>query len=420
MNIISNENMPGKRNWMHTCLLQEAQNTNVDIAVAFFSDTQDKLLKKMVDNGCSVRMVVRLNYGTNPDALIDALKLKNVNIRFFTSTHFHPKFYLVGNRKAYIGSANFTDSGLHRNQELVMEIDEEDMDFGELHEVFERYWNAANVLDDSIARKFRKIMTDNPKGGREDATVFLKKEIGIADYNNAGRDRPRTSDWSYFSEEFRRIYQLYLVAFGTLKRIYSDYGKLRYPGELPLRIEIDRFLWWVREYKAKGDSYRNVKKITDEKQLINRITPLIDEFVVANVKYLDNGAIEDYLILENKLGSPQIIESLNYDGLYETLWRVHAFRDQVRHCPGGTDAFREQFMQTNAESDVKKTVIHLLFDGGDYIRRIYDCYNNPEYKLKKFGEACTEELYGNLNKDDIPTRNGRTQKSLQFLGFGIV
>ena len=35
-----------------------------------------------------------------------------VDIRYFTSSKFHPKLYIFGNKIAFVGSSNLTDAGL--------------------------------------------------------------------------------------------------------------------------------------------------------------------------------------------------------------------------------------------------------------------------------------------------------------------
>lgn len=421
MRIITNENttIPGLKNWMESCILQEAVNANVDIAVAFFTNTQSGLLEKLIENGCYVRMVVRLNYGTSPDALFKALSMKNIQIRFFTSRHFHPKMYIIGDRKTYIGSSNFTDAGMHRNQELNVEIDADDYDFEAINDIFEKYWSQARVLDKEALKEFKKIIESNPPG-RNDASGFLKSSIGEIEYNNVSKEKRGTNDWQYYSDQFRRVYQEYLNAFATLQRLYAEHGNRKFREDFPLRMEIDRFLWWIREYKAIGESYSKVSRITDEQELRDKLFPLIDEFVDAQIKRLDQWAEADYYVVKEGLSSPAAIKKLDYEELYAILMHVHAFEDRYRYYPGGREVQKEAFMKDNPIESVKKLIIHLVYDDGDYVRRIYDCSKNPSYKLKHFGEACSTELYGILNNDDIPIRNGRTQKSLQWLGFGRV
>ncbi len=47
------------------------QGRNVFIAVAFF--TEASVVEKLLEEGCLVRLIVRLGYPTNPDALLRIL-----------------------------------------------------------------------------------------------------------------------------------------------------------------------------------------------------------------------------------------------------------------------------------------------------------------------------------------------------------
>jgi hypothetical protein len=58
-----------------------------------------------------------------------------------------------------------------------------------------------------------------------------------------------------------------------------------------------------------------------------------------------------------------------------------------------------------------------LFGNGDYQERIYESIHG-KYKLMEFGANSVTELFGLVNNKDIPILNGRTRKSMEWLGFG--
>ena len=97
MKLISNTNAPHDR--MYKLLCDEGKNTQIYIATAFFSE--DDLAIKMVNNNCTIQLIVRLDYGTDPDSLEKIIDNPNVDIRFFTGNSFHPKIYIFGNRVAF-------------------------------------------------------------------------------------------------------------------------------------------------------------------------------------------------------------------------------------------------------------------------------------------------------------------------------
>ena len=102
MRIITNSNKPNDR--MFKLISEQGKNTQVLIASAFFNES--KIALDMVNNNCTIMLIVRLDYGTSPEALRKILNNKNIDIRFFTGPRFHPKFYIFGNNTAYLGSSN--------------------------------------------------------------------------------------------------------------------------------------------------------------------------------------------------------------------------------------------------------------------------------------------------------------------------
>lgn len=420
MRLITNECQEGEKlpNRMKGCIEKAAVNEDVLIASAFFSNS--RLIEKIVENGCTVKAVVRLNVGTEPSALRKALGLKGqVQFRYFTSTHFHPKMYIIGDKKAYIGSANMTDPGMLLNNEVCMELDSEDFDFDELKDVFQGYWDQAEVLDLNAVSAFEATLKERNHEAAlagSNVTAAIEKALGSHEYVNytdcnskGGRKE------SMFASEFKRDYQKFLLSFAELKEAYSETGMRMFP-DIPLRIEIDRFLWWIREYKAKGESW----DIPSEKPKAERdagIHPLVSEFVASDIKYLKERAVSDFTIVHESFSSQEKIDALDADALFETLLHVHSFKDQLRFRPGGIPGLRERF-DSNDIGNVKRTIKYLLFGPKQYQGRIANCVFGKENKLIGFGSAVITELYGLVNNDEIPVRNGRTQKSLKWLGYG--
>jgi HKD family nuclease len=72
----------------------------------------------LVEKGCTIRLIVRLEYPTNAHSLRDIFDKRNVSICYYTGTQFHPKLYIFGNKIAFVGSSNLTENGLMVNQEL--------------------------------------------------------------------------------------------------------------------------------------------------------------------------------------------------------------------------------------------------------------------------------------------------------------
>jgi len=407
--LINNTNKPNDR--MFKVLNDYGKNTTVYIASAFFNDY--KTLLKMVDEDCEIFMVIRLDMGTSPDSLEHIINHNKIHIRFFTGTSFHPKFYIFQNQAAILGSSNLTKSGLQGNQEANIEIEYENPIVEDLKEIFNDYWNNAEPLDPVTLKNFKEIMKgfSNPEPYR-----VIEKKIGSHHYDNVGSDDKANKESLYVST-FKRAYQLYLSKFDTLITLYKSFDLRRYP-EIPLRIEVDRFLWWIREVKAKGDSYKRVPVASDD-VIKGKLTELIPEFMSYDSDYLDNIVVPQYLDFVKTFATQENISNLDIDIFYENLLNVHAFHDCFRFHNGGHSTMKEYFLTSNTHEKIKSTISYILFnDKEPYQTRIMNSIFNDNYKLKGFGESCVKEIFGLLNEENIPVSNGRTIKSMEWLGFG--
>ena len=126
------------------------KDCEVFIAVAFF--TEAEVVKRLVEKGCKIRLVVRLGFPTSPSAL-EAVKGK-VDLRVYTSMSFHPKLYIFGDEVALVGSANLTHRAITSNQEVVVGIAGDDERFAELAAIFQNYWDDADVPTDEMLRTY--------------------------------------------------------------------------------------------------------------------------------------------------------------------------------------------------------------------------------------------------------------------------
>jgi len=409
MRIITNSNKPNDR--MFKLISEQGKNTQVLIASAFFNES--KMALEMVNNNCTIMLIVRLDYGTDPEALREILGNKNIDIRFFTGKYFHPKFYIFGNNTAYLGSSNFTHSGMQTNNEVNIEFDSEEPVFEELKSVFWDYWNQAEVLTKEKLDKFADVVANckNPEPFRS-----IMAKVGTYEYNNVGRTEISGKQKEKYVSNFRKSYQRYISCFNILKDIYESSKVRRYPN-VPLRIEVDRFLWWIREVYAAGENYRGVPE-KDIASIKKEIIPYIKEFENVKNDYLDTSASTRFFSVSNGFKSKEMIEKMSFDEIFDILAEVYAFHDSLRFYSGGLATLKETFKNENELDKIKKTIIYLLFGKNEYEERIFDCCYDERYKLKCFGDHCLKELYGLVNSNDIPICNGRTLKSMEWLGFG--
>ena len=262
------------------------------------------------------------------------------------------------------------------------------------------------------AQKFAEICQ---RGKDFDPDQLIINEIGEVEFNNVGQEGHTRDKNSAYVSEFRKQYQVYISRFNTLRAEYEGTGLRKFP-DVPLRIEIDKFLWWIREYNAPGNSYQiGYTRIGDKFHRF--VEPLIREFVSDDDPDLEEQTVPRFKEIAQGFASREKIESMDIEMLYENLLKVHAFSSS-RRFKGGHDKMKEVFLEENSVENIKKTVLYLLFGDEDYAIRIDRCVSNPEFKLQDFGENSVKELYGLVNPNDIPICNGRTLKSMEWLGFG--
>ena len=94
MKIIANRSIAnGTNDRFGYNLKNDCLGRDVDIAVAFFTDY--KTIKEMLDKGSRIRLIVRLNIETDALALSKIIDDGRIRIRYFSSTDFHPKLYVI-------------------------------------------------------------------------------------------------------------------------------------------------------------------------------------------------------------------------------------------------------------------------------------------------------------------------------------
>lgn len=392
------------------------ENEDIYIATAFFSDID--FIKKAVERNCNIKLIVRISLVTSMQSLKEISEMNNVNIRFFTSEKFHPKLYIFGNSIAFIGSSNLTQSGLTSNQEINISIESENPIFDDLKSLFYEYWEQAEVLDNNYIQKFIKIEEkyyDIDKKVNHYQNYI--KEIKECEFENITIiGKKKQSKEATFISDFKKKYQLFLSNYRKLESIYKSFGK-RKDASLPLKIEIDQFLSWIREKEAKGDEFKKINKLSDN-EIKERVNNLFKSF--CNDNYISEEYIKNYKFCVDNLDKNKI-DNISEDDLYKCLLFINAFRDREKRYSGGNiDMRKENFFKNNSIDKIKETIKYLLYNTNEeYETRMAKCINDNNLKIKSFGESSVKELFGIINNnEDIPPCNDRVLKSMQYLGFG--
>jgi len=390
--------------------------TDVFIASPFFSysDLVEEILKK----GCFVRLIIKLGPATTPSALQRLINQKNIHIRYFTSPAFHSKLYIFGDNVSLVGSANLTQSGMNTNSEICVEIPREDEAFDNLLLLFQSYWNQATPLDQTLLDNYSKLFDTYSNKAENSFEKNVKDQFGDVVPASGIAEKPKPSKEQIYLSGYQRTYQEFLTAFAEVKEIYQSDSRRQQPEEiLPLRIEIDLFLSYVRENFTKGDSYKDepFRNGDDRKSFVKS---RLEKWFGERHSYLDD-KVPLLIPRIQRLFSVESIEKSTLNEIIDALDVCHSFHDRLRFFEGGHDKHIEVFMKGNDFKQIKKVILYLLHGKDNYVTRMGNCIFAPEYKLNQFGRSGVQELLGWVNKEEIPICNGRTVKALRYLGYKV-
>jgi PLD-like domain len=393
---------------------------NVYAAVAFFTDAS--VIEDFIARGCAVRLIVRLGYPTSADALERLISNSGVQIRYFTDHAFHPKLYIFGDSAALVGSANLTRSAIVSNQEVVVKIDSSDVRMNELAGLFGEYWSQARVLTTEtiktyqvICARFRQLQVEQSKLDQE---VLAK--LGKVVAGDINKDATKDSAENIFLEAYRKSYQESVSAFNLIRSIYERVGQRKIAeATIPLRLEIDSFISFVREQHASADKWMEAPLRSGAEQE-SYIEVLIREWIATTWPYFTETVVQNnYPRLLAVVARPETIMAASDSALFEALCSVHAFNERLRFFLGGLPSWKVAFQKANDPKRTRESLVYLLHGPGSVEERLANVIYGSKHKLNEFGQSSAQELIGWYNKEDLPVVNGRTTKVLRYLGFDI-
>lgn len=413
-------NRTSLRDYVKNGILSSSDVSDVYIAVAFF--TEANVVEEIAGNGSHIRLVVRLGFPTNPLALRKLISHKNIEIRFFSDTSFHPKLYIFGDRIALVGSANLTRSALLSNQEVVVSVNSEDERFTELAALFAAYWDEASVLNEDTINNYEMIYNKSSAAFKiiEDDTNAVLAKIGRVVFSNIKRGIKKKSKENIFIESYSRAYQESVTAFNQIQDVYVSTGKRKVDEKIvPLRLEIDSFFSFVRDVHATHEKWRETFIGWDgERQSF--LKQLIDEWLNTEWKHFEEDIANiNYPLIKRVFASPESINTASMDEIVQALVVLHSFHDRLRFYDGGLETLKKSFASQNDLEKVKSSFTHLLFGKGDSVKRMSDLIYDSSFKLNAFGQSNVQELVGWINNENLPVINGRTTKVLRYFGFDV-
>ncbi|MBJ8496017.1 phospholipase D family protein [Acinetobacter oleivorans] len=414
-------NTYSKKDFFSDGLTREIQNDmDIYIASAFFTEVD--VINDFIKSNCRIRIIVRLGFPTSPLALKHLLKQKNVEARFYTSHEFHPKLYILGNKKIFIGSANLTKAALITNQEIMIGILPEDARFEELTYLFLEYWREAKVLTNEDIVKYENIYRKY-KDNLDSVNDFdddVKKTFGNWNFPNIERYEAKQTNSDLFFDNFLKTYQESVYAYKFIEEEYSKKSRKVNNELIPLRLEIDSFFSFIRDRHAVHETWKDQELgWNDNKRRM--LNTLIDEWMSIEWTHFEKRIVnENYPFINKILGSIESINNSTADEIVDALCVAHSFHDRLRFFKGGLTTLKKEFLERNELKKVKNTLIYLLHNNKNSIgKRIADCIYNSDYKLNEFGQSNVQELIGWINNEEMPVINGRTTKVLRYFGFDV-
>ena len=395
-----------------------SSSCGVYAATAFFTDADT--VEEMTKRGCSVKLVVRLGFPTSPTALRQVLRNSKVQVRFVTSTSFHPKMYIFGEHGAIVGSANLTKAALRTNQEVAVFLERADSRFDELMGIFYSYWSGSKPLTEEIIDQYEKICGQFDTDVEEKLHRDVKAAIGDVRIQNITVVGNKKSSREIFTDDYEKSYQEFLNYFGTLESIYKSVERRKEPeSKIPLRFEIDSFISFVRHEKAPLETWQNTP-IMHGKEQADFIRPLVLEWMDYDYKWFTESIVPiNYPLIRDTLGAPAKISAATDDELFDALNTCHSFHDQLHRVRGGLAGLKQTFFEKNDGDHIRETISYLIHGDEPYIQRMAKCIFVPEYKLARFGRSVVQELTAWVSREELPVCNGRTTKVLRYLGFDI-
>ncbi|MCU0649386.1 MAG: phospholipase D-like domain-containing protein [Gemmatimonadaceae bacterium] len=350
---------------------------NVLVAVAFLTDAEPLL--HLAERGSRLKIIVRLGYPTRPSALRKMLGVEGIQLRGTSQTTFHPKLYIFPRDGAIVGSSNMTQAALNGNQEVNVVIPPTDPCFEELTAVFTEYWDQVEPIEASTLDAYQGML-DRFKASRkelEELETLTQNLLArrIANIDRGKRARARSD---FFIEEYRAEYQEFLSAFLTVQRLYDATGRRKYSEvELPLRIEVDAFLGWVRSRYTKGESYLEEPLLAGD-ALEHKINSALRDWFASAYAHLDDVATRRFPLMCRIFRSPDSLQNATYEEILQALSCATSFHDRLRFFKGGHEAHLKDFRARNSLDRIRDTLSFLAFSTEPLDVRMYRCIYDPQ------------------------------------------
>jgi hypothetical protein len=304
----------------------------------------------------------------------------------------------------------------------MVSIDAADPRFDALAVLFSEYWRDAKVLSQKVMQdyKYKFKSFANAAGAAQSFDEEVKAQFGDVAAQNIGWGSKTVSKENSFIDSYEKRFQECVSAFGEVRAVYESIGKYKVTREqLPLRLEIDGFISWVREECAKGESWRHEPIVSSEERK-QRIAELVETWHNSRWDWFHDMIVPiSYPRLIAVFKDQATFEAADDSTLFDALTTIHSFRETLRYHKGGMETLKRDFLTGNDSKHIRSSLGYLVFGRERSEIRMANLIFNPDFKLKLFGKSAVQEMVGWLNKEEIPVVNGRTTKVLEYFGFRV-
>jgi hypothetical protein len=315
-------------------------------------------------------------------------------------------------RSSWFGQYDY--GGLRRNRELSIVVSSSDEKFDDIPALFDELWEDAATFTPDALEKFSSWQRNLPVTTLPPMTGIPHAEPRTINVATHKKTRERVH-----LQTFHRYYYETLIPNHRLVESCFAVPGSRHPAyaDFDLEYEIEAFLSWVRLRFTTEENYWTFP-IRKKDDILANVREHVGKWIAAE----DTPSLErlDRMAKLKKIFSePDTLEAVSLSELADALTGCAAFEEQLRFTLGGRASMLEQFQRENSLETVRACFGHLAFGSDEFVKRIYDCIFSSEYKIRHFGRSCILELFGWINREDIPPFNNRAIKSLRYLGCDV-
>ena len=199
--------------------------------------------------------------------------------------------------------------------------------------------------------------------------------------------------------------------------MYEEDGRRK--EDVPIRLEIDAFMSYVRERFAGGENWMITETFAgNERQ--RRVAEYVEKWHQDHWPFFHDTVVPKwYPAVVRAFASKKAVMDADDDILFEGLDSIHSFHDRHRFFKGGAETMRKQFFAANNGKRIRRSLAYLLHGKDDIVERMANLIFHPDYSLTQFGRSNVQELVGWVNKEELPVVNSRTTKIMHFFGFPV-